>query len=119
MRVQAALYYDSTGVQTYGAAVAGVGAACTGGMFSDATMAAAVAQVTTQAGSTEPSCYVATDKLSFAIAAKLKTTGAGTYCVDSAGAGKVLTTATASTVASPGVATNAVVGTAATSYACQ
>ena len=116
MRVQAALYYDGTGAQTYGTAYAGACASAGAGtLFIDPTITAAVAQVNAQASSAA-NCYVDTAKSTFAIAAVLK--GGGTYCVDSSGNGKVLSTATASTAASPGVNTSAIQGTAATTYSC-
>jgi prepilin-type N-terminal cleavage/methylation domain-containing protein len=117
MRVQMALDYDNT-PGAYGTTAA---TACNtaGSLFvTDTTLASAIAQVTSQAGASEPNCYIDTAKATFAIAAKLKVGGtSGTYCVDSTGAGKVLTAGTTSTSSAVGSTTaadvKAVGGTAA------
>ena len=116
-RVQAALYYDGTvGNNSYGPTNVTDGVCTTSGsMFAtDTTMAAALTQATTQAGAGNVKCY--TDGSTFAIAAVLKTSGAGTYCVDSTGQGKVLATGT-SAAASAGTATDAIDST--TGYVCR
>jgi prepilin-type N-terminal cleavage/methylation domain-containing protein len=84
MRAQAALYYDSTtGNQTYGAAqVSPLCAATAGTLFADPNIAAAITQATAQ--STAIAC--ASTPQTYAMAVTLKS-GAGYYCVDSAGAG--------------------------------
>ena len=101
-RVQAALYYDSqTPINNYGVAYAGAcDQAAAGDMFfDDTTMKSALAQATQQAGASANVQCVSTGA-SFGIAATLKTSGAGYYCVDSNGVGKVIAT----TVATAGLA---------------
>ena len=86
MTAQAAIYYDSTGVQTYGTA----GATCTtaGSLFVDPIIANAIAQATTQA--TAIACNNTAQ--TYAMAVTLKS-GAGYYCVDSNGTSSSKTTA--------------------------
>ena len=112
MRGQAAIYYDNNS-NSYGSGLT----ACTGGVFSDPTIVSAIANITSTAAAA-PNCYVNTAGSSYAMAALLK--GNGTFCIDSTGNAKVLSTGTSSTVtATANSTTNAIFGTAATTYICQ
>src|ERR1035437_4150112 len=67
MRTQSTLYYGDNGnsYNTTGNPVT----TCNVGMFTDPTMAAAIAQITLQAGAIEPNCYSDTAGTSYAVAA--------------------------------------------------
>ncbi len=106
IRAQAALYYDpgatynATGVEiscnVLGVSPYTVDAGC-GELYSttlgalEGLKAAAAASGTTAYG------YISADGSEFAAAVALKTSGAGYFCVDSNGAGKVVTTMTLAT----------------------
>lgn len=116
MRTQAALYYEDHG-GNYGTGYQGdCTATGVGTVFADPTVNAAITQVDIQ-GASFANCYSSTDKTTYAIAVVLK--GGGTYCVDSAGVGKTLDTGLVSTATNPGSGDTAIVGTAATTYACE
>ncbi len=90
IRTQANLYYVGTGGNSYGA----TGSSCAGGMFSaDTNISSALAHVT--ANATAITCSVGPTNQTFAVAATLKTSGAGYYCVDSTNIGKAISTVTA------------------------
>jgi general secretion pathway protein G len=100
IRTQANLYYVGTGVNTYGA----TGSSCVAGMFSvDTNIANAITHAT--ANSTAIACNVGPTNQTFAVAATLKASGAGYYCVDSTNIGKSISTT---------VATSGLVGAGAT-----
>jgi prepilin-type N-terminal cleavage/methylation domain-containing protein len=89
IRIQANLYYTNNS-NAYGA----ITALCSAGMYSaDTIMANAITHATTN--STAIACNTGPTDQIFAVAVTLKT-GTGYYCVDSANAGKFISTATAS-----------------------
>ena len=117
MRAQLALDYDGATPNQYGAAATLV---CTAGIFNtDTVIANAIAQVANQEGAvgTAVNCYVNTAMSSYAMATTLK--NGGTYCVDSNGSGKVLTTGTSSAAVASANTVNAILGAAASTYTCQ
>lgn len=114
VRSQAAIYFDSNSA-TYGSAAT----TCNVGMFTDPNITNAITQITAQVGATEPDCYVDTAGSSYAMASLLKTAGGGTFCIDSSGNGKLLATATTSSVTATPNTTSAILGTPATGYVCQ
>ena len=100
IRTQANLYYVGTGVNTYGA----TGASCAAGMFSaDTNIANALVHATNN--STAVACNVGPTNQTFAVAATLKTSGSGYFCIDSTNIGKAISTS---------VATSGLVGAGAT-----
>ena len=76
IRAQAELYYDGTGAGSYGTV-----AACSGAVFADPVVAAAIAQINLQSGSTA-TCHAAGQ--TWAVSSNLKTAGQ-TWCVDNNG----------------------------------
>ena len=81
VRSQAELFYDGNGSK-YNATAGTALSACSGGMFSDTTIAAAITQITTQ--SVAPACSTTADGQKWAMSVSaLK--GGGTWCVDNSG----------------------------------
>jgi prepilin-type N-terminal cleavage/methylation domain-containing protein len=89
IRAQAELYYDGTGAGKYAAADADT---CSGMFTADTVIAAAIAQINTQAGGTAK-CGIGSSGQKWALQSSLKTTGT-TWCVDNSGWAKAGTAIT-------------------------
>jgi prepilin-type N-terminal cleavage/methylation domain-containing protein len=120
IRSQAAIYYDdpNNGNGSYNITGNPV-TTCNVGMFTDPNITAAAAAIKLDAGSLQPNCYADSAGKSYAVAAVLLTPNAGTFCVDSSGNSKILSTGNNSSVTATPNTTNAVLGTDATGYVCQ
>ena len=92
IRTQAELYY--TNGNTYGAQTwATTAATCTAGMFSDVTIAKALAAADLTNGTTANNVGCASTATSYVVAAQLVANTGQYYCIDSTGNGKVVTAA--------------------------
>ncbi len=98
VRTQAALYYDNNG-NTYGASsVCTLGSET--GMFTDATIKNAMAQIKTADGGTQPTCATSALGQDFAVFAPLTASGKS-WCIDAQGASREVTTPTLATTTCP------------------
>ena len=81
IRAQAELYYDSNGSK-YNTTAAAV-SVCTGGVFADTNITAAIAQITTQAAA--PTCNTDSTAQLWAMSTTPLKGAGGSWCVDNSG----------------------------------
>ncbi len=119
VRVQAEVYYGSTGGNSYGATnqvwKSGASSECKEGMFGDTTITRALAEADKINGNGNVAC--AANGTSYVAAAALNTSSY--WCIDSTGAGKVVTAAfPGATVAEVTAGGVTVTGGIASTYQC-
>ena len=94
IRAQAELFYDNSVSKAYNADGATALSACSGGMFSDPNVVAAIGQI--QAQAVAPGCVTTANGQKWAMwVTALK--GGGNWCVDNSGWAKVYVTAPTTT----------------------